>query len=63
EEADLADIPDYSRMTTLTLKVVPLLLQDGPKFFTSYFAWHRTPRIEFVGESAEDHGGPQREFF
>ncbi|XP_077085809.1 uncharacterized protein LOC143737831 [Siphateles boraxobius] len=29
----------------------------------SYFAWNRTPRIEFVGESAEDHGGPQREFF
>ncbi|KAG7317773.1 hypothetical protein KOW79_018808 [Hemibagrus wyckioides] len=29
----------------------------------SFFAWHRTPRIEFVRESADDFGGPQREFF
>lgn len=27
------------------------------------FAWHRRPQVEFVGELAEDHGGPTREFF
>ncbi|ROI15246.1 G2/M phase-specific E3 ubiquitin-protein ligase [Anabarilius grahami] len=30
---------------------------------TSYFAWHKSPQIEFVGESADDYGGPSREFF
>lgn len=29
----------------------------------SYFAWHKSPQIEFVGESADDYGGPSREFF
>lgn len=29
----------------------------------SYFAWHRTPSIEFVGECADDYGGPRRELF
>jgi len=29
----------------------------------SYFKWHKTPNIEFVGEMAEDYGGPRREFF
>ena len=29
----------------------------------SYFAWHKLPHIEFVGEMAEDYGGPRREYF
>ncbi|XP_058653548.1 G2/M phase-specific E3 ubiquitin-protein ligase-like [Onychostoma macrolepis] len=29
----------------------------------TYFAWHNRPQVEFVGELAEDHGGPTREFF
>ncbi|KAL3988970.1 hypothetical protein ACER0C_013288 [Sarotherodon galilaeus] len=29
----------------------------------SYFAWHKLPNIEFVGEMADDYGGPRREFF
>lgn len=29
----------------------------------NYFAWHKTPLIEFVGEEAADYGGPRREFF
>ncbi|KAK1786690.1 hypothetical protein P4O66_017082 [Electrophorus voltai] len=29
----------------------------------SYFDSHKVPNIEFVGEIAEDHGGPRREFF
>ncbi|KAG1928315.1 LINE-1 type transposase domain-containing protein [Pimephales promelas] len=29
----------------------------------SYFEWHETPNIEFVGEMAENYGGPRREFF
>lgn len=29
----------------------------------SYFAWYKRPQVEFVGELAEDHGGPTREFF
>ncbi|XP_076866557.1 uncharacterized protein LOC143517694 isoform X2 [Brachyhypopomus gauderio] len=28
-----------------------------------YFDWHKCPRIEFVGEMADDFGGPTREFF
>ncbi|XP_057217759.1 G2/M phase-specific E3 ubiquitin-protein ligase-like [Triplophysa rosa] len=28
-----------------------------------YFEWYKTPNIEFVGEMAEDYGGPRREFF
>jgi len=29
----------------------------------SYFVWYRIPNIEFMGEMAEDYGGPRREFF
>lgn len=29
----------------------------------SYFEWRKIPDIEFVGELAEDYGGPRREFF
>ncbi|KAL7826251.1 hypothetical protein SRHO_G00339890 [Serrasalmus rhombeus] len=28
-----------------------------------YFDWHKRPQIEFVGEMADDYGGPTREFF
>ncbi|ROJ30489.1 G2/M phase-specific E3 ubiquitin-protein ligase [Anabarilius grahami] len=28
-----------------------------------YFEWHKTPNVQFVGEMAEDYGGPRREFF
>ncbi|XP_076850020.1 uncharacterized protein LOC143498984 isoform X2 [Brachyhypopomus gauderio] len=28
-----------------------------------YFDWHKCPQIEFVGEMADDFGGPTREFF
>lgn len=27
------------------------------------FCWTHSPHIEFVGEDADDMGGPQREFF
>ncbi|MED6256394.1 hypothetical protein ATANTOWER_025181 [Ataeniobius toweri] len=27
-----------------------------------YFDWHKCPQVEFVGEMAEDFGGPTREF-
>lgn len=27
------------------------------------FSWTHLPQIEFVGEDADDMGGPQREFF
>ncbi|KAG5267077.1 hypothetical protein AALO_G00239600 [Alosa alosa] len=29
----------------------------------SFFHWHREPHVEFVGEMADDYGGPRREFF
>lgn len=29
----------------------------------SYFDWHKMPNVEFVGEMADDYGGPRREFF
>ncbi|KAL7377198.1 hypothetical protein ABVT39_023665 [Epinephelus coioides] len=29
----------------------------------SYFDWHKHPNTEFVGELAQDSGGPTREFF
>ncbi|KAL6466826.1 hypothetical protein MHYP_G00246300 [Metynnis hypsauchen] len=28
-----------------------------------YFDWHKRTQIEFVGEMADDYGGPTREFF
>lgn len=27
------------------------------------FQWQKTPNVEFIGEMAEDYGGPRREFF
>ncbi|MGL5119701.1 MAG: hypothetical protein ACRC7H_10985 [Plesiomonas shigelloides] len=29
----------------------------------SHFDWHKMPNVEFVGEMADDYGGPRREFF
>ncbi|XP_048035991.1 G2/M phase-specific E3 ubiquitin-protein ligase-like [Megalobrama amblycephala] len=71
EEADLADILRSFQKDHLDTENCAIVVARRSKILhsacqalsKSYFAWHRTPRIEFVGESAEDHGGPQREFF
>ncbi|MED6240308.1 hypothetical protein ATANTOWER_019093 [Ataeniobius toweri] len=28
----------------------------------TYCSWHKTPNVQFVGEIADDYGGPSREF-
>ncbi|XP_039524561.1 uncharacterized protein LOC120477165 isoform X1 [Pimephales promelas] len=71
EEADLADILRSFQKDHLDTQNCAIVVARRSKILhsacqalsKSYFAWNRTPRIEFVGESAEDHGGPQREFF
>lgn len=51
--------------TTLTVVVKRKRVLQSPitALGKTCFAWHRRPQVEFVGELAEDHGGPTREFF
>lgn len=40
------------------------LLESAVKAISrATFSWTHLPHIEFVGEDADDMGGPQREFF
>lgn len=40
------------------------LLESAIKAISrSTFSWTHSPHIEFVGEDADDMGGPKREFF
>lgn len=51
----------YSHITVIARRKI-ILKSACVALSRGYFEWHKTPNIEFVGEMAEDHGGPRREF-
>ncbi|XP_066515047.1 uncharacterized protein [Hoplias malabaricus] len=71
DEKDLAQILKEFREEhidlTMTITVIvrrKYILQSACTALSrSYFNWHKVPNVEFVGEMAEDYGGPRREFF
>lgn len=54
---------DTSNYCTIIARRRKILHSACMALSKSYFAWHKLPNIEFVGEMADDYGGPRREFF
>uniref|UniRef100_A0A3B1KH66 G2/M phase-specific E3 ubiquitin-protein ligase-like n=1 Tax=Astyanax mexicanus TaxID=7994 RepID=A0A3B1KH66_ASTMX len=70
EEMDVTSLLREFQQQYLSLSLVhvvicrkTLLKSAIDTLSNSNFTWTKTPLIEFVGESALDHGGPRREFF
>ncbi|KAF5887442.1 G2/M phase-specific E3 ubiquitin-protein ligase-like isoform X1, partial [Clarias magur] len=70
EEEDLATIltnfQDHlsdDQVSTICVRRKKLLESAIKAISRASFCWTYSPRIEFVGEDADDLGGPQREFF
>ncbi|XP_076731533.1 G2/M phase-specific E3 ubiquitin-protein ligase-like [Maylandia zebra] len=54
---------DTSNYCTIIARRRKILHSACMALSKSYFAWHKLPNIEFVGEMADDYGGPRQEFF
>ncbi|KAA0712533.1 hypothetical protein E1301_Tti019071 [Triplophysa tibetana] len=71
EQQDLASLINDFRSANLNMHCNTTVVAQRRKITLSacralernYFVWHVIPNVEFIGEMAEDYGGPRREFF